>query len=90
MGAGDRGGASIGQNDVSEHAKPEFRRRVQHPSPLSLLDFPFLGAAFASRNAAEGGGKGRKIRFFLGGPERPKVSHFASESTKGECEGILT
>jgi hypothetical protein len=27
---------------------PEFRRQVQHPSALSLLDFPFPGAAFAS------------------------------------------
>ena len=43
---------------------------------LSLLDFPFFGAAFASRNAAEGGGEGRKIRCFLGEPERPKVLHF--------------
>jgi len=32
------------------------------PDGLSLLDFPFFGAAFASRNAAEGGGEGRKIR----------------------------
>jgi hypothetical protein len=48
---------------------------------LNLLDFPFLGAAFASRNAAEGGGEERKIRSFLGEPERPKVLHFASEST---------
>jgi len=39
---------------------------------LSLLDFPFPGAAFASRNVAEGGGEGRKIRSFLGEPERPK------------------
>ena len=60
---------------------PEFRREVQRPSALSLLDFPFLGAAFASRNAAEGGGERRKIRSFLGEPERPKVLHFASEST---------
>jgi len=60
---------------------PEFRREVQHSSALSLLDFPFPGAAFASRNAAEGGGEGRKIRSFLGEPERPKVLHFASEST---------
>jgi hypothetical protein len=27
---------------------PEFRREVQHPSALNLLDFAFLGAAFAS------------------------------------------
>jgi signal transduction histidine kinase len=49
---------------------PEFRREVQHPSALNLLDFPFLGAAFASRNAVEGGGEERKIRSFLGEPER--------------------
>jgi hypothetical protein len=42
------------------------------PGGLSLLDFPFLGAAFA----AEGGGEGKKIRCFLGEPERPKVLHF--------------
>ena len=61
---------------------PEFRREVQHPSALNLLDFPFLGAAFASRNAAEGGGEEGKIRSFLGEPERPKVLHFASKSTR--------
>ena len=33
--------------------------------------FPFLGAAFASRNAAEGGGEEGKNRSFLGEPERP-------------------
>ena len=61
---------------------------MQRPSALSLLDFPFLGAAFASRNAAEGGGEGRKIRSFLGEPERPKVLHFASESTRAAL-GVL-
>jgi transposase len=55
----------------SEASDPEFRREVQHPSALNLLVFPFLGAAFASRNAEEGSGEGRKNRSFLGGPERP-------------------
>jgi hypothetical protein len=62
--------------------RPEFQREVQHRSALSLLDFPFLGGAFASRNAAEGGGEGREIRTFLGEPEHPKVLHFTSESTR--------
>ena len=61
-------------------AIPEFRREVQHPSALSLLDFSFLGAAFASRNAAEGGGEEGKSEL-VGEPERPKVLHFALEST---------
>jgi hypothetical protein len=50
---------------------------------LSLLDFPFLGAAFASQNAAEGGDEGGKIQSFLGEPERSKVLYFASESAYG-------
>ena len=62
-------------------ASPEFRREVQHPSALSLLDFSFPRSPFASRNAVEGGGEEGKIRSFLGEPERPKVLHFASEST---------
>ena len=71
-------------------ALPEFRREVQRPSALSLLDFPFLGAAFASRNAAEGGGERRKIRSFLGEPERPMVLHFASESTLAYAASAIT
>jgi hypothetical protein len=59
---------------------PEFRREVQHPSALNLLDFSFLGAAFASSKCSGGGEEG-KIRSFLGEPEGPKTLHFASEST---------
>ena len=51
---------------------PEFRREVQHPSALSLLDFPFLGAAFASRNAAEGGGEEGKSELSLVSPSVPR------------------
>jgi hypothetical protein len=36
------------------------------------------------RNAAERGGEEGKIRSFLGEPQRPKVLHFAPESTPGE------
>jgi hypothetical protein len=35
--------------DAVTIVRPEFRREVQHPSALSLLDFPFLGAAFGFR-----------------------------------------
>ena len=44
------------------------------------------------RKAAEreGGGEGRKIRSFLGEPERPKVLHFASESTEAAKIGGVT
>src|ERR1700730_2463273 len=43
---------------------PEFWREVQHPSALSLLDFPFLGAAFASSKYSGRRRRGRENRIF--------------------------
>src|ERR1700690_1329305 len=39
---------------------PEFRREVQHPSALNLLDFPFLRAAFASSKCSGRRRRGRE------------------------------
>ena len=43
---------------------PEFWREVQHPSALSLLDFPFLGAAFASSKYSGRRRRGRENPIF--------------------------
>src|SRR4030081_1602280 len=43
---------------------PEFWREVQHPSALSLLDFPFLGAAFASSKCSGRRRRGRENPIF--------------------------
>ena len=43
---------------------PEFRREVQHPSALNLLDFPFLGAAFASSKCSGRRRRGRENPIF--------------------------
>src|SRR3984893_19518598 len=43
---------------------PEFWREVQHLSALSLLDFPFLGAAFASSKYSGRRRRGRENPIF--------------------------
>jgi hypothetical protein len=54
---------------------PEFRREVQHLSALSLLDFPFLGAAFASSKCSGRRRRGRgKSDLSLVSPSAPSVA----------------
>jgi hypothetical protein len=55
--------------------QPEFRREVQHLSALSLLDFPFLGAAFASSKCSGRRRRGRgKSDLSLVSPSAPSVA----------------
>ncbi len=69
--------------------QPEFRREVQHPSALSsLLDFPFLGAAFASRNAAEGGGEEGKSELSLVSPSVPRCCTSRQNPPSTPCCGL--
>jgi hypothetical protein len=55
--------------------EPEFRREVRHLSALSLLDFPFLGAAFASSKCSGRRRRGRgKSDLSLVSPSAPSVA----------------
>ena len=57
---------------------PEYRRQVQLRSALSLLDFSFPRSRLRISKFSGRRRRRRKIRSFLGEPERPKVLHFAS------------
>ena len=73
---------SITFDNDTAFAQPEFRREVQHPSALSATGFSFPRSRLRISKCSGRRRRGREIRTFLGEPERPKVLHFASESTQ--------